>query len=337
MTPRTLLSLPSILFAALLGAAPAGAQSYTSYPIDDLHSVFGHWAPFGILSTGNADETRSHYMIPAPFLAPGGAVISGIEVSPHVTGNVPFERLIIRCGLTTNPTLSGTFASNAAALVPVYTRTNFSINWASNTTWYPIQFTTPFPWDGTSNLVIEVEKVLDRPNNPNLPTISHQFSNLPMRRDLPLPIFREGAYNSGAATAPSGTAYSGGPLLMRVLWLGSPALRITNTRSMGGSYYRLGTMVSLTCQGRSGEPFGLFLDDQLASNPIRIPQIIGTFWLNRVILLGTGTLGTSGSSTVSFTIPNDQGLVGAKFWFQGGVASPTRLAFTNAVDAIVAQ
>lgn len=328
---------PRVLLAATLLAAATTAQTYSAYPIDDLHGVFGHWAPFGILSTGNADEVRCHYMVPAPYLPSGGGSITGIAVSPHVTGNVPYERLIVRVGLTTATTLSPLFANNATSFTTVYSQANFSINWNSRTQWFPITFSTPFPWDGTSSVVIEVEKVVDRPNNPTLPTISHQHTTAPMRTDLPLPIFREGSYGSGAAVAPNGSAYNGGPMLMRLLWAGDPTLNITSTRS-GRPYFHLGATMTLEVQAMPGELFGVFLDDMLAPAGQPVPPVNGLYWLSpRFILLGTGGVGGGGTGSLSLTIPNNNRLVGVHLYYQAVVASLTRLVLTNVVDGIIAQ
>src|SRR5688500_19944782 len=67
----------STLLASAFLVCGVHAQSYTAYPIDDLHGVYGHWAPLGILATATnqADECRVHYLIPAAFLASGASVI----------------------------------------------------------------------------------------------------------------------------------------------------------------------------------------------------------------------------------------------------------------------
>jgi hypothetical protein len=320
----------------LLLSAAAHAQNHTAYPIDDLHGTFGHWAPFGILSTGNADECRVHYLIPAPYLAPGAGQITGIEVSPHVVGTVPYERLIIRLGLTPVATLSGIFANNAAVFTTVFSQAGFSVNWASRTQWYPLTFATPFAWDGVSNLVIEIEKVVDRPNNPTLPTISHQNTSAPRRDDLPLPIFREGAYGSGAATAPTGSVYNGGTMLIRLQWAADPVQNITSTRASGRSYFHLGSTVTVSVQGQSSELFLVLLDTSLTTGA-PIPPVTGLYWLPGFLVLGSGALDASGAGGLSVTMPSNQRLVNAHLYFQTVVGSLSRLVFTNVVDGIVAQ
>jgi hypothetical protein len=328
----------STLLASAFVVCGLRAQSYTAYPIDDLHGVYGHWAPLGILATATnqADECRVHFLIPAPFLASGPSVITGIEMSPHVGGNVPYERLIIRCGLTTAPTLSTIFANNATSFTTVFSQTGFSSNWASRTTWYPITFTTPFISDGVSNLVIEFEKVIDRPNNPTLPTISHQFNAAPMRKDLPYPVFREGIYGSGAATAATGLVHPVPPLI-RLRWVTDPALTIRSTRASGRGYYHLGSMITLNVQAMANEVFVVFLDGALATTPLSVPGVNGFYWLPpRFIVLGIGAIPSSGVGTLSVPVPNDPGLVAALLYFEGAVVG-SRLAWTNAVDAVISQ
>jgi hypothetical protein len=326
------------LVLSLCGSA--AAQNYTAYPIDALHGFFGHWTPFGILGggSGGADESRSQHLIPAAFLPSTGSVLMGIEVSPHVTGTVPYVSLAIHAGHTTATTLSNTFATNLPSPQTVYSVSNHSIAWNSTAVWYPVTFQTPFIYDGTSNLVIEIQKVVDRANNPTLGTMSHQMSNLPMRSDLPHPLFRDGTAGSGASQAATGTIYSGPPLLMRLRWTTERTLTIDSTRGTTGDYFRLGATLGLHAQGMPGEAFVDLFDGGLAATPLALPPVVGWYWLPpRFLILGSGVIGASGVGDLLLTIPSQPELVGSHLYFQALVASVSALSWTNVVDAILAQ
>ncbi len=331
--------IPSLLLIILV-CGPCSAQNevFVAYPLDTLHSVFGHWNPFGSLSTGSADECREQLLIPAAYLPPTGGTITAIEVSPHVTGVTPFKSLVISMGHSTVPTLSFTFAANLPKPWLVYSLTNQSMNWGSNKSWFRIKLQAFFRYDGKSNLIIEFQKILDRPNNPNLGTLSHQYTIAPYRRDLPLAVWANGSYGSGAATATTATyRYNAGPLLIRVIFAATRTLTIQGSRGGGKAYFHLGSTAVLTVRALPGEVYFNGLDFSLRASGLQVPGIQGVWWLPGIFnLFWTGFVNAQGEGTFHLPIPNVPVLIGTHAYFQSATAG-TSVNFTNVVDAIVAQ
>jgi len=313
-------------------------ETYTAYTIDTLHGVFGHWNPFGVLSTGNADECREQVIYPAAYLPPTSGNIIALEVSPHVTGTVPYKSLTISMGHTTVSSLTFSFATNLPVPVVVYTISNQSINWSSRSAWQRITFQAPFWYDGKSNLVIEFQKVVDRPSNPALGTISHQYNNRPMRKDLPWPVWADGSYGSGASTASTATyRYNAGPFLTRLIFPGQRTLTIDSSKISGKNYFYLGGTAILTVQAPPGEVFLDGIDFGLRSSGLQIPGVQGTWWLPALFnAFWMGVVDSQGKGICTLPIPNIPSLVGTHVYFQSATAGTT-VGFTNVVDAIVAQ
>ena len=322
-----------------LAAIPGVAQNevYVAYPLDNLHGSFGHWNPFGAISSGSADECREQLLIQAPYLPPTGGLITAIEVAPHVTGTVPYQNLTISMGHSTVNSLTMTFAANLANPVLVYAINNQSINWPNRTTWQRITLQAPFRYDGQSNLVIEFQRIIDRPNNPSLGTISHQYTTAPNRKDLPWCVWANGAYGSGAAQASTATYnYNAGPLLIRVVFAGSRALVIDGSRASGKQYFHLGGTATLTVQALPGEFFFDGIDFGLRGVGLSVPPINGEWWLPAIFnVFWISSIDAQGKGIFTLPIPNVAALVGTHVYFQSATAGSS-VDFTNVVDAIVA-
>jgi len=332
MRPTALLALP--LLASMAVAQPG---HYTAYPIDDLHGFFGHWAFFGALvimgAPPGSDEARCQELVLAHNLPANGALITGIEVSPHFLGQITYSTLEIRLGHSPVQALTTSFAANNPSPQLVYASSNQTINWSSTTQWVPFPFQTPFLYSAGSNLVLEVKKIINRGMTTS-GTVSHQMQNGPMRNDLPTPMWAEGPLGSGAANAPSGLLYGGPPMLVRFRYANEPTLVIKSTPP-GGTYFRLGATVTLTVQGNPGELFVNTIDVGLAPTPQLIPPINGFYYLQAIFnLMFVGVVGGGGTGPFSFTIPNAPPLVGTHAYFQSLTAGAS-ITWTNAVDAIV--
>jgi len=334
----------SPLFAALFATlAVAQPVNYTAHPIDSLHAVYGQIIPLGCFSATNFDEGRTQHLILAPYLPPTPAVLSTIEVSPHVTGAfVPYQSLTITMSLTTATTLGASFAANLPSPQVVFQQNNFSLAFPNSAVWVPIQLQNPFQYDGISNLVIEFQKVVDRPNNPNTPIISHQLVTYPARNDLPNAVWHYGVYGSGAATAPTATVIGAGKLLLHLVWGGTRTLTIASTRIPTQppvrDYFHLGATATLTVQGVPGEFFVNTIDVALLGTPVTFPPIIvGNYWLQTFFnVFFTGVLDPMGRGPLSIVVPNAPMLVGLHIYFQSATAGPAGIIFTNVADAIIA-
>jgi len=331
-----------VAVCASLAVAQGGAgviSNHTAHPIDSLHGVSGQIIPLGVSSSTSFDESRSQHLLLAPFLPPTPAVLSGIAVSPHVIGAaVPYQSLTISLGLTTASTLSPTYATNLPSPTVVFQQTSFSISYPSAAAWVPITFQTPFQYDGISNLVIEFQKVIDRPNNPMTVTTSHQLVTFPTRTDLPGAIWNFGTYGSGASTAPTATTTTGGKLLLRLIWGSTRTLTIASTRitSPSRNYFHLGATATLTVQGLPGEQYVNTIDIALLGTPVVVPPVVGYYWLPSFFnIFFIGILDGTGRGPLPIVVPNEMSIVGIHVYFQSATAG-AGIVFTNVADAIIA-
>lgn len=333
MQARTFL----LSFSLALCAGAAVAQTYTAHPIDNLASGVSQNIPIAGGST-SWDEARSQFLWPAAFLPSSGGVITGIEWVPITNYATPYERFELWLDMTTNATLSTTFANNLSNPVLVYSQSPGSIQWTANT-WNQIQFQTPFFYDGVHNLVLEIRKVLDRPNNATITSVSHRVLATPRRADLPTPIWAYGTYGSGAVNALVAQATYNTQVLTRFVWQGTRTLTIDSTRDVTGngnrSYFHIGATLTASVRGSPSEFFFCGIDVSLSPFPLPFPPVSGALWLPTIELINSGLLDGSGRGNTSITIPSNPNLIGLRAFFQGMVVG-SGLLFTNVVDAPVA-
>ena len=332
------MSKPLPLSAAFLLTTLCVAQNYTAHPIDNPASSTSQNIPFAGNST-SWDEARSQFLFPAAFLPTTGGVITGIEIVPNTSGSVPYELFELWLDHTTNTTLSTTFAANLTSPTLVFSRPMTPIAW-TGATWHTLTLDTPFPYDGTRNLVLEVRKKIDRPNNPTFPTISHRVLVYPRRADLPVPIWTSGTHGSGAVDGTTATTTYSTQILMRLRFGTSPTLTIDSTRDTTGnanrSYFHIGATTTLTTRGTAGSAYAMALDFGLAPAGLSVPGLTGELWVLNPFVFLTGVLNTSGEDVVQIPIPNDPSLIGIRAIFQSLVVSGAGAQFTNVVDAPIA-
>jgi hypothetical protein len=324
-------------FLPILWQASVPAQNYTAHPIDNIASTTVHTIPFAGNVTG-ADEARSQFLFPAAFLPPVGSVITGLDVVPSATAATVYERFEIWLAQTTSATLSTTFANNLTAPVLVYSRSPGTISWQGGN-WFTIPFAVPFAYDGVRNLVVEVRKKIDRPNNPPLVGVNHRLFIYPQRNDLPLPIMTYGHYGSAAVNAPTAVLVAPAPMLMRLQWGPVRTLIVNSTRNTTGngnrSYFHLGATITVTGLGQPGEFFLCAIDFGLLPAHTSLPSILGGLWLPNPVLFGSGAVALSGRASSTQTVPNNTNLIGLRVFYQGGLLG-SAMAFTNVVDAPIA-
>lgn len=329
------------VLAATMLAAALGAQSttYTAHPIDNLNSSTAQNIPLAGNST-SWDEARTQFLFLAPFLPTTGGLITAIEWVANTSYATPYERFEIYMDHTPNTTLSTTFANNLTAPQLVYSRSPGVVNWVG-AAWTQIVLDTPFAYDGQSNLVVEVRKKMDRPNNPPTTTVNHRILVYPRRADLPVPIWTNGAYGSGAVDGPTATTTYSTQILTRLVWLGTPTTTIDSTRDPTGnasrSYFHLGATMTVTTQGTPSDLFVQAIDLMpLLPTGVSAPGLLGEVWLTAPVLFGLGLLDAGGRGSISLTIPNDQGLIGLHPHVQSATVSGSTIAIANVVDAPVA-
>lgn len=325
----------SLVSLLLCGAAVAQATNHTAYSIDALHGVFGHWAFFGVLSTGNSDECRAQLLIPEVYLPGAGGVLVAVDVAPHVEGTITYQRLDLAFGASNLTALSTDMNANLPTPTQVYSAAPGTvISWPSRTQWVRINLTTPFFFNGGSGLVFESRRVIDRPGTAAGLTVSHQMSSGPSRNDLPRPVWSEGPAGSNRSNNQFGNTYSGPHMLIRLVWAGVPTLTITGPR-VNGSYYRLGQSMTLTVNGTAGDLFATMIDTGLAPAPTTFGPILGNYFLaTQFNVLTAGFLGAGGSTPYVINLPVNPVLAGLKFHFQS-VTAGAAIVWTNSVDAIL--
>jgi hypothetical protein len=323
----------------ILLAGLAAAQNHTVYPIDVLPGDSSQVIPLGAFSfSSNFDETRSHFLIPGPYLPTTGGLLTAIQVAPLITqtGTLVYSSLTIRMENTTIPALSTTFANNLVNPTTVLAASNLTVSYPSHLAWASIPLQVPFLYDGRSNLVIEIQKVLDRANNPPALTASAILVNHPLRPDLPRPVWVFGGPGSGAWQAPTGSDAGDQHLMMRFQWRDQRTLTVKSTRQGNQDFFHLGATVTLDVHGQSGEVFVNTLDVNLQPSPVPTPPVMGFYWLptffNAFFL---GVLDPSGLGTMSLVVPINQALVGTHMYFQSLTAGAD-FRWTNVVDGIIA-
>lgn len=329
-----------LAFSAAALALLATAQ--VSYPQDGPRTSQGNLAPLGFSSAGTTDEARWQQLIPRRYLPSAGGVILGMSViSIPGPSQLTYARLDVTLSHVVATSLSTTFASNLPAPVPVLATTDTTFQFVQSD-WSPtIQFTTPFAYDGHSDLVVDIRKVYDRTRHPSTATImSSAISGNPGRGDLPFPRFASGAFGSGAVDATNATGSSSRVLKMRLHFVPADTIAVGSDRggsannvfAVGGSFWH-------RVAAAPGSRFVNLVWFAFDAVPTTVPTIQGESWLPLGVAVSWsgGMVGASGLDVQTVPIPAQPSLVGAQVTFQSLVLDPsaTRIAFTNAADFLV--
>lgn len=327
-----LLALSLAAFSTAIGAS---AQTYIADPIDNPASSTSQNIPLGLGTSW--DEARSHFFFPAQFLPGTGGLITGIEFSMSTTNTVPYQLLEFSLDHTTNPGLSMTFASNLTAPQVCYSAVNQNVSFTQG--WSQFVFTNPFVYDGTSNLVIETRKIIDRPAGPT-GAAAPRVVVYPRRADTVPPIWAYSSFGGGGSSATTATTTYSTELLTRLIFANSPTLTIDSTRDVTGNpnraYYHIGATITVANHGTPSSPYATFFEASTFSAGIPIPGIGGALWLSSLnYLIDSGALDGSGNSSFSAAIPSDPSLIGLQAYLQSIILGAT-IDFTNVVKAPVA-
>ncbi|HLQ36842.1 MAG TPA: hypothetical protein VK348_03510 [Planctomycetota bacterium] len=319
-------------------AAALGAQiTTTAYAQDSTRGNAGNFVPLGRLSTGLFAEGRSQILIPPQFLPVVNSMLVGIAASgsdsAHAPATITYASLKITVSPTTATSLSATFANNLPAPSVLLDVANLTLSYQSDS-WTVIPFTTGFVYDGTSALVIDIQKVANAPADVTHVTV--QSSN---RTDLPRMINALGTAGSGAHLATTATVTTNFPLSMQLRWNGLfgttvPTLKLKSDNLGNGNQFALGRTIDVTVQGAPGAVYVNQEGLSLFNPPHALPPVVGRYWVNG-ITLNVGTLPASGQSTLTQPIPANPALVGLHLVYQSLVAEGAALRFTNAADCIL--
>ncbi len=330
--------LAAFVLAGALQAPNLLAQNHVSYPQDTTTGGNGNNIAFGVSSGASLDEGRYQQLIPRTHLPSTGAVILGVEVvsralQPHT---LTHESLQITLSHDARTQLDPSAATNLPAPVVVLAVQNFSNAYAAGQ-WSAIQFTTPFVYDGVSDLVIDVQKVFDRSTS-TVPVGGSSMSRAghPGRPDLPDSRWAFGSYGSGAATS-STLNFFGDPLLLRLQVGGLPTTvlrgdRVGNT----GNFFALANPFEVEVRAASGDLFGVFASTSFQA-PMTFPLLSGTLQITLPQTLKVGLMPATGVDVTTITLPNNNAFVGTHLTFQSGVVPSGAGSglWTNATDMFV--
>jgi hypothetical protein len=319
---------------ALIASDLALAQLPTAHPQDTLQGGGGNFAPFGVFSTGSGAEGRTQILVPANELPATPAVLTGIELLALIGGTVDYASLQIEASPTPATSLSLSFAANVVATPTVVLQATSLQVAHSTTAWVAIQFTQPYVHDGTSALLLEIQKVVQ--TAPSYTFVTTKKTSSPARTDRPQMVYVFGGPGSGQATATSAFA-NDEPISFRLLWTATPTLRNRGDGGTSGNQYNIGGSVVLTTQGSPGSFWVLAAGTGFLSPAVVIPGIQGELRLDGAIVFAGGLLDAAGQGLHTVSIPNVAGLVGIYLPYQAATVDPSSgaIVLTNGTDHFV--
>jgi hypothetical protein len=333
-----ILTTTSLLLATCVPLCAQTATNPVGYPNDTVRAGSGNLVPFGFSSSTNFDEGRWQQLIPARVLPSAGGVILGIAVHCQSSNaTVTYASLRLTLSHTTATTLTTSFGGNLPTPLVVFSSTNVPIQW-STTSWVPIMFTLPFPYNGKDNLVVEIQKVYDRVTNPVPGIVTHQTTGTPHRTDLDPARYSFSPFGSGGSTTPIATNSSSAVLSLRLLTATQATTTVASLNQPNGGEFGLGSNMSLTTWGAAGTAYGTVLDVAFRT-PIAIPGISGLLLINPGFMLTSGTTGNSNSGSLTLQLPTNPAFVSTYWVVQSVTLNPakTNFAMTNAADLFITQ
>lgn len=320
----------------LLLAASAVAQTRRplAYPQDTLFGTTSIVEPFGVWRLDDrADEARFHQLFLARHLPSPGAAILGIMIhcQSHA-GNIAYRDLTITFSHVTSNVLSPRFDDNVPNPQVVMTGAQ-TILWDQRD-WTRIIFPTSFPYDGTSNLVLEVRKTFDRGSGSPTGDATMAVDGDSARTDWPHPIWTAGY---GAANAALATTRYEHPLQVRLIFADTPTLYVTS--HPGGARYRtfaLGTTATVTVRAPYVTGVVTFFHGAFQT-PVAYPSVAGLAYIPLQHVFDSTIMGSNESSDRSAPIPSLPSLVGSRVVFQALVVNTntSTVSFTNAMDVVI--
>lgn len=318
-------------------SVPLAAQATSSFPIDNVYTTTSQNIPIAGGSIANWDEARSQFYFPSTYLPANPGVLVGVDWATTISGAIPYERFEVNVGTATGGGLTPSFANNFTNVFPAYALSMGTINWTPG--WAGVTFPIPYIYDGTSSLVVEVRKQIDRPNNTTIPQATQALYIYPNRTDLPRPIWCWGTYGSGQVDGSSASTTNSTLMIMRLHWLGLPTLNIDSSRDTTGNssrgYFHLGATVTNSVQGNPGDFFGVLLNTVLLGTPVTIPGISGEIRMLPRSVIGSGVLDAAGLGSSTLVIPSNTALIGLQAYMQGVTLGLGGSLMTNVVDMIV--
>jgi hypothetical protein len=329
-------SLPCLL--ALASALAAQVQT-TAHVQESTIGNNGNTAPLGCNPTGLFAESRSQILIPAEFLPGPGAVLLGLGAlgasSAGTNTSLTYASLRITISGTSATSLGASFAGNLPAPQTLMDVQNLTVQWQANA-FTPITFVNTYTHDGTSSLVVDIQKIVSPIGDATMKTIQNA-----RRVDLPRMVNAFGTAGSGAHAATTATATANSPISLQLRWGGVGGTHVPTVKLKSDptapfrAQFGIGQPIQVTVQG---EPGSLFVDFESVARavPLAIPGIAGQLWLADPVTLDAGIMPASGQSTVTQAVPADPALVGFYLAFQSLVISPAwQWQLTNMTDCFL--
>jgi hypothetical protein len=325
---------------ALAGALSAQVQT-TAFVQESTIGTNGNVAPLGCSATGLFAEAHSQILIPAQHLPGPGAVLLGLAAlgssSAGTNTTLTYSLLRIRVSRTTATSLNATFANNLPQPQVLLDVANLTVNWQVNA-FTPITFLNTYIHDGTSSLVVDIQKIVSPIGDAGFKTIQNS-----RRTDLPRMINAFGTAGSGAHAATVATATNNSPISLELRWAGAagthtPTVKLkSDPTAPFRAPFGIGNPIDTIVQGEPGSFFANF-ESTLRTPAVVIPGIVGTLWIDGPLLLSAGAMPASGEHTTTQVLPNDPAWIGLYIAFQSLVIEQDGdWLLTNMADCFVSN
>jgi hypothetical protein len=325
------------LAVALATVLPAQVQT-TTYVQESVLGNLGNVGPLGCSPTGLLAESRSQILIPARYLPGPGAVLLGLGAlgSSSSGTNTTLTYGLLRITISRATTLGASFAGNLPQPQTLLNVTNLTVPWQA-TAFTPITFVNTYTHDGSSSLVIDIQKIVSPIGDATMKTIANA-----RRTDLPRMINAFGGTGSGAHAAATATVTTNSPLSLQLRWAGAGGTNTPTTKLKSDptapfrAPFEIGRTFDTTVQGQPGALFATLQGVALAAPPATFAGIAGKLWVANPVMSASGLLPASGQHTVTQTIPNLPSLVGFYLATQSLLVTPAGVwQWSNMADCFV--
>jgi hypothetical protein len=323
--------LPLVLLACPFLPAQ---DSVTAHPQETLQNGNGHLVPFGVTNSGSFGEGHTMILVPKEELPTTACLLTGMEIHGQLAATLDYASLVIHAAPTTATSLQLTFANNYGAVTPtqVLNATSLQVSYQSNA-FATIAFTVPYVHDGSSALLLEVQKVVQTAATYPFQTMSTTSS--PVRTDRPSMIHAFGTPGSGASQATQ-AQFSASAIVVRLLWQATPTIRHRSDIGPGQFQYGIGGTVNITTNGVANGLYVLVASDGYLPFQIPVPGFGGAVLVGNPIIFAGGLLDGSGVANDVLTLPNDPAIVGFHLFYQGATVDLTGfITLTNGMDHFV--
>lgn len=314
----------------------ATAQNLTAHPQETLQNGNGNVAALGVISGGLFAEGRAHILVPKDELPSFPAALLGIEFHGGATDTVHYGPLVITLAPTTATQLSPVFANNfTAPATTVFNVPAVSVPWTT-AGWVRLNFAQPYVHDGSSALLIEIQKVVQPDPVTGYPFMTITTSSSPSRTDRPAMCYAFSGPSGGGSTATQATTFAVSHA-HRLVWQFTPTLRHLSDVGGSGNQYNLGGSVTFTVAGNAGELWVLAASLGFLPASVPIPGFGGALRVGSPVVFASGVLGVNGEGTHVLALPANPSLIGFYLAYQAATvdAGSGAIVLTNGTDHFI--